>query len=92
LRKVLDTHALTIQTAQLQRHRHYDNEIQHFDCLHPNQWAYVEQYDLSEYERVTGIDTNDIYERNDKENEIVEESVMLTSEDRPNPNRGSYNG
>jgi len=91
LRDVLDSHALSIQTAQLQRNRNYDDEIQHFDLPHSTiapQWSYVDQNDMilnTEFER----DYADEYERNDRENEEIERNdgeneeieVLLTSED-----------
>jgi hypothetical protein len=45
---VLDPHALTLQTAQLVRDRHYDDKHQCFDLPHPvtaPEWCYVEQND-----------------------------------------------
>ena len=37
---------MTIQTAQLQRTRHYNDETQHYDCKRPQDapsWSYIEQ-------------------------------------------------
>jgi hypothetical protein len=66
----------------LQRKRHYDDEIQHFDCLHPQnapRWTFVEQEDFSEYERASRAD-KDIYERDD---EAPEEERERISDDIP---------
>jgi len=49
LRNVLDSHAKTIQTAQNQRHRHYDDELQCFDYAPPQDapsWAFVKQVNM----------------------------------------------
>ncbi|EXX66746.1 hypothetical protein RirG_120810 [Rhizophagus irregularis DAOM 197198w] len=35
LRNVIDSHSADIQTAKLQRPRQYDDEVQYFDRMHP---------------------------------------------------------
>ena len=50
LRNVLDHHSESIQIAKLQRDRQYDDELQHFDYMHPEnapKWAYIEQKDMA---------------------------------------------
>jgi hypothetical protein len=43
---VLDPYSLSIQSAQLERERIYNDETQHLDRPHPEwvpEWSYVEQ-------------------------------------------------
>lgn len=46
LRNVLDPFSVKNQVAQLQRERHYDDDLQHYDCPHPSnapRWSYLDQ-------------------------------------------------
>lgn len=82
LRNTLDDHARTNQTAQQQRTRHYDDELQCYDRIPPEdapQWAYVEQPDMvydTEYSEKTEKTEEDNYVDDDEELEVV-----LTSQD-----------
>ena len=67
-RFVLDEHSKIIQSAQLQRPRKYDDEIQHYDRPHPPnapRWSYIEQAENMLYD--TEVEN------------IPEEDNMLTS-------------
>ncbi|UZO28585.1 uncharacterized protein OCT59_022102 [Rhizophagus irregularis] len=67
LRNVIDSHSADIQTAKLQRPRQYDDEVQHFDQMHPEdapQWSYVEQEDFiydTEIDSRSGFDEDEDY-------------------------------
>ncbi|UZO23563.1 uncharacterized protein OCT59_015897 [Rhizophagus irregularis] len=67
LRNVIDSHSADIQTAKLQRPRQYDDEVQHFDRMHPEdapQWSYVEQEDFiydMEIDSRSGFDEDEDY-------------------------------
>ncbi|GBC41940.2 hypothetical protein GLOIN_2v1798326 [Rhizophagus irregularis DAOM 181602=DAOM 197198] len=67
LRNVIDSHSADIQTAKLQRPRQYDDEVQHFDRMHPEdapQWSYVEQEDFiydTEIDSRSGFDEDEDY-------------------------------
>ncbi|GBC24264.2 hypothetical protein GLOIN_2v1798326 [Rhizophagus irregularis DAOM 181602=DAOM 197198] len=51
LRNVIDSHSADIQTAKLQRPRQYDDEVQYFDRMHPE--------DASQYR--SGFDEDEDY-------------------------------
>ncbi|GBC13560.2 hypothetical protein GLOIN_2v1847017 [Rhizophagus irregularis DAOM 181602=DAOM 197198] len=67
LRNVIDSHSADIQMAKLQRPRQYDDEVQHFDRMHPEdapQWSYVEQKDFiydMEIDSRSGFDEDEDY-------------------------------
>ncbi|GBC11737.2 hypothetical protein GLOIN_2v1882297 [Rhizophagus irregularis DAOM 181602=DAOM 197198] len=67
LQNVIDSHSADIQMAKLQRPRQYDDEVQHFDRMHPEdapQWSYVEQEDFiydTEIDSRSGFDEDEDY-------------------------------
>ncbi len=72
LRNILDKHSQTIQTAQLQRIRNYDDELQHFDLPNPLSaplWTFIEQKDViydTEIDKTTDEMNEDDYEIEDE--------------------------
>ncbi|CAB5389105.1 unnamed protein product [Rhizophagus irregularis] len=79
LRNVIDSHSADIQTAKLQRPRQYDDEVQHFDRMHPKdapQWSYVEQEDFI-YD--TEIDSRSGFNEDEDYGEETEE-VLIDSQ------------
>ncbi|UZO29374.1 uncharacterized protein OCT59_022853 [Rhizophagus irregularis] len=79
LRNVIDSHSADIQTAKLQRFRQYDDEVQHFDRMHPEdapQWSYVEQEDFI-YD--TEIDSRNGFDEDEDYGEETEE-VLIDSQ------------
>ncbi|GET52383.1 hypothetical protein GLOIN_2v1798326 [Rhizophagus irregularis DAOM 181602=DAOM 197198] len=79
LRNVIDSHSADIQTAKLQRPRQYDDEVQHFNRMHPEdapQWSYVEQEDFI-YD--TEIDSRSSFDEDEDYGEETEE-VLIDSQ------------
>ncbi|RGB25028.1 hypothetical protein C1646_772304 [Rhizophagus diaphanus] len=83
LRNVLDAHSLTIQSAQLQRSRYYDDEVQYFDYLHPSnapRWAFIDQHDIifdtTEHEKSTEEYRSEINEELEETAEEIEEVLL----------------
>ena len=75
LRDVLDKHSSTIQTANLQRTRQYDDEIQHLDQRNlPDapSWSYIDQED-SELDSYYNYNTKDRTDREEAESRTGEE-------------------
>jgi hypothetical protein len=78
LRDVLDQHSLTIQTANLQWNRQYDDELQHLDERNPSDapsWSYIVQEDtnLNSYYNYNTKDREEVEDRtNDKTDEEAE--------------------
>jgi hypothetical protein len=66
--------------AKLQRPRQYDDEVQHFDRIHPEdapQWAYVEQEDFI-YD--TEIDSRGGLDEDEEEYDEETEEVLIDSQ------------
>ena len=79
LRNTLDSHSKTIQAAQQQRSRNYDDELQRYDCPPPSDapnWAYVDIPNMiydTEPEKTNDEEDND-------DNKYDEEEVLLVSD------------
>ncbi|UZO27501.1 uncharacterized protein OCT59_019694 [Rhizophagus irregularis] len=73
LRNVIDSHSAEIQTAKLQRPHQYDDEVQYFDQMHPQeapQWSYIEQEDFiydTEIDSRNGFDKDEDYGKETEE-------------------------
>ncbi|CAB5372139.1 unnamed protein product [Rhizophagus irregularis] len=70
---------INIQTAKLQRPHQYDDEVQHFNRMHPEdapQWSYVEQEDFI-YD--TEIDSRSDFDEDEDYGEEMEE-VLIDSQ------------
>ncbi|CAB5370282.1 unnamed protein product [Rhizophagus irregularis] len=86
LRNVIDSHLADIQTAKLQRPHQYDDEVQHFDRMHPEdapQWSYVEQEDFiydTEIDSRSGFDEDEDYGE-EMEEVLIDSQKSAASDD-----------
>lgn len=84
---MLDIHARDNQSAQLQRTRNYDDELQSFDFTPPAEaprWTYIDQlpsmvYDTEYSEKTAEEDNSMDFDDDDDETE-----VLLTSDNTKN--------
>ncbi|CAG8767547.1 7938_t:CDS:2, partial [Rhizophagus irregularis] len=76
---------INIQMAKLQRPRQYDDEVQHFDRIHPEdapQWSYVKQEDFiydTEIDR-SGFDEDEDYGE-ETEEVLIDSQKSAASDD-----------
>lgn len=82
---MLDPYSQTVQAAKLQRKRAYDDELQHYDLLHPANapdWTYIIQENMI-------YDTDiDYYEETIRD----EEEVLLEGQSSATPGATSDEG